>query len=225
MSRPVGDGQWRVVVDGIAHRVFAAGPDDAPWIWLDGVVYRPEVADTERPARARSRDTSGSLSAPMPATVRAIAVAPGDRVARGDTLIVLEAMKMELPLKSPVDGVVVSIACQVGDLVQPGIPLVELAMSRPPLPRRVTVVEVGPRDGLQNEAAQVPDVDQDRLCRGTGGGRTSGHRDRGLRQSRARAADGRCESTSRAASRGGPERDTRRWCPICAASPRRTTPG
>ena len=93
---PVGDGQWRV------------------------------VADTERPARARSRDTAGSLSAPMPATVRAIAVAPGDRVARGDTLIVLEAMKMELPLKAPVDGVIAAIACQVGDLVQPGIPLVEL---------------------------------------------------------------------------------------------------
>ncbi len=91
------------------------------------MVYRPEVADSERPARARSRDMSGSLSAPMPATVRAIAIAPGDRVARGDTLIVLEAMKMELPLKSPVDGVVVSVACQVGDLVQPGIPLVELA--------------------------------------------------------------------------------------------------
>ncbi len=120
-------GQWRVVVNGTAHNVFAAGPAEAPWIWHDGVLYRPEVADSERPARTRSRDTSGSLSAPMPATVRAIAIAPGDRVARGDTLIVLEAMKMELPLKSPADGVVVSVACQVGDLVQPGIPLVELA--------------------------------------------------------------------------------------------------
>ena len=125
-AEALGDGQWRVVVDGITHRAFAAGPIDAPWIWLDGKVYRPEVADSERPARTRSRDTSGSLSAPMPATVRAIAVAPGDRVARGHTLIVLEAMKMELPLKAPVDGVVVSIACQVGDLVQPGIALVEL---------------------------------------------------------------------------------------------------
>ncbi len=123
----VAAGQWRVVVNGTAHQVFAAGAADAPWIWLDGVVYRPEVADSERPARTRSRDTSGSLSAPMPATVRAIAIAPGDRVARGDTLIVLEAMKMELPLKSPVDGVVASVACQVGDMVQPGIPLVELA--------------------------------------------------------------------------------------------------
>ena len=124
---PVGDGQWRVVADGVTHRVFAAGPSEAPWIWHDGVVYRPEVADTERPARARRRDATGSLSAPMPATVRAIAVTPGARVARGDTLIVLEAMKMELPLKAPVDGVIAAIACQVGDLVQPGIPLVELA--------------------------------------------------------------------------------------------------
>jgi biotin carboxyl carrier protein len=126
-AEPVGDGQWRVVADGSTHRVFAAGPSEAPWIWHDGVVYRPEVADTERPTRARSRDTTGSLSAPMPATVRAIAVAPGDRVARGDTLIVLEAMKMELPLKAPVDGVIAAIACQVGDMVQPDIPLVELA--------------------------------------------------------------------------------------------------
>ena len=124
---PVGDGQWHVVAEGVTYRVFAAGPSEAPWIWHDGVVYRPEVADTERPARARRRDATGSLSAPMPATVRAIAVTPGDRVARGDTLIVLEAMKMELPLKAPVDGVIAAIACRVGDLVQPGVPLVELA--------------------------------------------------------------------------------------------------
>ena len=122
---PSASGAWSSTAP--RTRCLPAGPADAPWIWLDGVVYRPEVADSERPARTRSRDTSGSLSAPMPATVRAIAIAPGDRVSRGDTLIVLEAMKMELPLKSPVDGVVASVACQVGDLVQPGIPLVELA--------------------------------------------------------------------------------------------------
>ena len=122
----IDDVEWHVVVDGRAARVYAVGPSDAPLIWHDGVAYRPEVADSQRPARTRTRDMAGSLAAPMPATVRAIAVAPGDRVARGDTLIVLEAMKMELPLKSPADGVVVSIACEVGDLVQPGVPLVEL---------------------------------------------------------------------------------------------------
>lgn len=122
----LGDGQWRVVVDGQTQRVFVAGMADAPWIWHDGVAYRPEVSDVERPARVRQQDTVGSLSAPMPATVRAIAVATGDRVSRGDTLLVLEAMKMELPLKSHADGVIASVDCQVGDLVQPGVPLVVL---------------------------------------------------------------------------------------------------
>ena len=125
-AEPLVDGQWRVVVDGRAHRVCVAGTADAPWIWHDGNAYRPEVIDVERPVRVRQQDTVGSLSAPMPATVRAIAVATGDRVSRGDTLLVLEAMKMELPLKSPADGVVASVDCQVGDLVQPGVPLVVL---------------------------------------------------------------------------------------------------
>ncbi len=122
----IGDGEWRVVIDGRAHRVFAAGPADAPWIWFDGVVYRPEVYDRRTTSSTARRDTTGSLSAPMPATVRAIEVATGDHVSRGDTLVVLEAMKMELPIKAPADGTVVSIGCRIGELVQPGVPLVEL---------------------------------------------------------------------------------------------------
>jgi biotin carboxyl carrier protein len=39
----------------------------------------------------------------------------------------LEAMKMELPLRAPHDGVVRAVHCTPGQLVQPGIPLVELA--------------------------------------------------------------------------------------------------
>jgi len=122
----IGNGEWRVVIDGQAHRVFAAGPADAPWIWYDGVVYRPDVYDRRTTSSTARRDTTGSLSAPMPATVRAIEVAAGDHVSRGDTLLVLEAMKMELPIKAPADGTVVSIGCRVGELVQPGVPLVEL---------------------------------------------------------------------------------------------------
>ncbi len=121
----LGRGEWRVVVDGLTHRLYAAGPPDAQWIWFDGVAYRPQVSDGDRPSRTRTRDV-GSLTAPMPATVRAIRVSTGDAVKRGDTLVVLEAMKMELPLKSPADGTVKAIACQVGELVQPGVPLVEL---------------------------------------------------------------------------------------------------
>ena len=51
----------------------------------------------------------------MPATVLAINVAPGQRVERNDVVMVLEAMKMELPVRSPRDGVVKVVGCQVGD--------------------------------------------------------------------------------------------------------------
>ena len=62
----------------------------------------------------------------MPATVVEIKVAVGDRVSRGDVLIALEAMKMELPVKAPRDGTIKSIACRTGELVQPGVPLLQL---------------------------------------------------------------------------------------------------
>ena len=47
-------------------------------------------------------------------------------VAQGDLLLMLEAMKMEMPIRAPRDGRVKTIACQRGELVQPGIALVEL---------------------------------------------------------------------------------------------------
>ncbi len=62
----------------------------------------------------------------MPATVLKILARPGDHVNRGDTLLVLEAMKMEMPVRAPRDAVVERIDCAEGDLVQPGAPLIEL---------------------------------------------------------------------------------------------------
>jgi biotin carboxyl carrier protein len=59
--------------------------------------------------------------------VIAIEVAMGQPVRAGDVLLTLEAMKMELPIRSPRDGVVAAIRCAPGELVQPGLPLVELA--------------------------------------------------------------------------------------------------
>jgi biotin carboxyl carrier protein len=67
------------------------------------------------------------LTVPMPARVVKILVARGQAVQRGDTVITLEAMKMELPLRAPRDGTVRTIACAEGDLVQPGADLLEIA--------------------------------------------------------------------------------------------------
>ena len=68
----------------------------------------------------------GALTAPMPGKVISVAVAPGDEVADGQTLLVLEAMKMEMAIKAPRDGVVAEVAAEAGQLVQDGDVLVSL---------------------------------------------------------------------------------------------------
>ena len=82
----------------------------------------------ERAGSAAPLDDA-SLSAPMPATVTAVNVTIGQAVVKGDVLLTLEAMKMEMPVRAPRDGVVRRIGCGVGDLVKPGVPLVELSSS------------------------------------------------------------------------------------------------
>jgi biotin carboxyl carrier protein len=104
------------------ERMFAAAAGDFVWIFHDGVTYRIEVPSA---SRRRGHQTHGALSAPMPATVVAVKVAPGDEVTDGQTLIVLEAMKMELPVRAPGAGRIKAVCCKPGDLVQPDVSLIE----------------------------------------------------------------------------------------------------
>jgi 3-methylcrotonyl-CoA carboxylase alpha subunit len=100
---------------------------DELWVFIDGEVFQIDVEQAQHtPTRRRAR-TEGGSSAPMPATVMRILVEPGQRVARGDTLLLLEAMKMELPVRAPEDGRVAAIHCKPGELVQPGVTLVEIS--------------------------------------------------------------------------------------------------
>jgi biotin carboxyl carrier protein len=93
------------------------------WVFLDGQVFTFESAQV---SRTRSSGHHASLTAPMPSTVRKINIRPGDAVRRGDVLIVLEAMKMELPVRADADGVVAAVRCSEGEMVQPGQELVEM---------------------------------------------------------------------------------------------------
>ena len=62
----------------------------------------------------------------MPGRVAAVRVSAGQRVARGEELLVVEAMKMENALRAPRDGVVRAVHVSAGDAVAPGRPLVEI---------------------------------------------------------------------------------------------------
>lgn len=116
---------WYLVKDGHRQvRVAVATDGNATWVFVEGNVWRIDDPSSERTRRKRGGD--GSVMSPMPATVVAINTAPGAAVQEGDTLIVLEAMKMELPIRAPRSGIVKAVHCAKGELVQPGVNLLEI---------------------------------------------------------------------------------------------------
>jgi 3-methylcrotonyl-CoA carboxylase alpha subunit len=123
ITRGMRTGEVIVETDGRVERMFAVAAGDVTWVFHDGNVFRFEAAA----ARRASQQAHGSLSSPMPATVVSVNVEPGQTVSAGQTLIVLEAMKMELPVRAPGDGRVEAIHCRPGDLVQPHVSLIDLA--------------------------------------------------------------------------------------------------
>ena len=70
----------------------------------------------------------GRIEAPMPGSIIALHVKPGDPVKSGQPVVVLESMKMHNELVAPVDGVVRSLQCKVGDQVGFGQVLAEIGM-------------------------------------------------------------------------------------------------
>jgi len=96
-----------------------------PW---SGGASAPAAPQSAPPTtRRRSGSASASaLTAPMPATVLKVHVKAGDAVRKGDTVVLLEAMKMELPLRAPADATVAAVHARDGELVQADAVLVEL---------------------------------------------------------------------------------------------------
>lgn len=107
-------------------RLFVAGPPEAREVFVDGRVFRFEVnAAGARAKRGGSSDGDG-VTAPMPGTVIKVLVEVGQQVRRGETLLKLEAMKMELPMRAPHDATVKAIRCREGEMVQAGARLLDL---------------------------------------------------------------------------------------------------
>jgi acetyl/propionyl-CoA carboxylase alpha subunit len=88
------------------------------WVHVDGAMV--VLHEPARFAAPVVRLAAGSLVAPMPAKVTAVMVAVGDRVTAGQTVLVVEAMKMEHALRAPADGVVEHLHVALGQQVAAG---------------------------------------------------------------------------------------------------------
>jgi len=78
------------------------------------------------PHNSTDGNVVGALTAPMPGKILSVEVKRGDRVSRGQTLVILEAMKMKNAIKSPYDGVALEIAVRPEQTVAHGDLLVQL---------------------------------------------------------------------------------------------------
>ena len=140
--------RYRVEVEGQEYEVRLSGDEDlteariSPEIVLarEAAQHLPQTAPAARPAAPFPAASSpppgprpstdghivGALTAPMPGKILSVEVKVGDRVSRGQTVVILEAMKMKNAIKSPYDGVVLEIMVRAEQTVAYGDPLAQL---------------------------------------------------------------------------------------------------
>ena len=124
----------RFALDGhVLRAVVVEAPHHRYWVQVDGNTCTLTWI-SPLPEPDERREGQGSLRAPMPGNVRAVLAVPGQQVRKGETLMLLEAMKMEHSIRAPYDGVVTVIAHQPGAMVQADAILLEIAPADEPTP-------------------------------------------------------------------------------------------
>ncbi len=123
------NGQLSLELDGRRLQAYVAHNNRRRYVAMAGetwVLKRPEAQRRRRGPGAAAGAGSGGLEASMPGLVLDVQVAEGDHVERGQTLVLLEAMKMELRISAPYAGQVRKVHCTAGQVVERGQVLVEL---------------------------------------------------------------------------------------------------
>jgi biotin carboxyl carrier protein len=125
----VSDNEIHIVVEGTGFNAFITGSSGEKNIVINGIAYCIQDADIAEQTR-KSRKGAGGLpqeiTPPMPSVVERIMVAVGDKVEKGDGVVVVAAMKMETTLIAPFNGRVAKINVAAGDKVMPGMILVDI---------------------------------------------------------------------------------------------------
>ena len=122
--REAATGEVRDVQAGDVPRgALAARDGDVAWVAFRGETYRVAKAAARA---ARGADEEHALAAPMPGRIAAVRVTEGQRVEKGEVLVVLEAMKMEHAVKAPRAGVVSRLAAEAGKMVGLGDVLLDV---------------------------------------------------------------------------------------------------
>ncbi|UCE66665.1 MAG: acetyl-CoA carboxylase biotin carboxyl carrier protein subunit [Candidatus Zixiibacteriota bacterium] len=110
-------------------KAYVAESDDGVFVHIEGRVIKfkkPGAGNGGFGGAGGEFGVKDEISTPMPGKVVKIIVSEGDRVEAGQSLVIVESMKMENEIKSPTAGEVVSVNFKNGDLVEPGQTIIKL---------------------------------------------------------------------------------------------------
>jgi biotin carboxyl carrier protein len=120
-AQEVSPGCLSILKEGESQRVYVAGEEGVIFVDVDGIKYRldeiMEGAERAGSSAGMVLGAGGALLMPMPGKVIKINVKEGDAVEAGQTLVVIESMKMEQPVKTPVAGTVKKVNVTEGQQV------------------------------------------------------------------------------------------------------------
>jgi acetyl/propionyl-CoA carboxylase alpha subunit len=119
-------GQLDLLFAGRPISLYWANDGERKWVSLDGCTHILEKPDARRAARPGEQTTSGQIRSPMPAQVQEIRVSSQETVEKGQIILLLEAMKMEIRIQAPYPGRIKRILVEKGQTVHRDQPLVEM---------------------------------------------------------------------------------------------------
>ena len=123
----VGETTAKVTVNGTEYTVEWEKPvEEKPVVKVQPVAAKPAPATAAAPAPAAAPVSGNAIKTPLPGVIIDVKVNVGDTVKKGDTVVVLEAMKMENNINADRDGKVVAIQVAKGDTVADGAALIVL---------------------------------------------------------------------------------------------------
>jgi acetyl/propionyl-CoA carboxylase alpha subunit len=109
------DGRSWLTLDGVSHEVMVATHGDDVFIHFDGEAYQLRYEHPlKRLAEAGLGSAEDKVLAPMPGSIVSVQVKAGDPVTKGQTVLVMESMKMETTIVAPRDGVILAVTYDKG---------------------------------------------------------------------------------------------------------------
>lgn len=125
-----GEHDLNIKLEGLMINAFLARTAQGTWVWIDGCARLVQDAAQQRRRRRADEFIPNQVTPPTPAVVIRVLVQEGQRVAKGDGLVVVSAMKMEITLSAPYAGVVMAVNTSEGAQVKPGDILVEIEQAQ-----------------------------------------------------------------------------------------------